>query len=163
MKRNYMANIIMKYQEQFVNFPGKQGLAIKSKQGIELFDIISCQLPGGSNLFSFWQGRGGRSPKGAVVVHLQIIEIISLFFFFFNDLHLQIIQSISTIVHWVKFSVCQQSTVTECILNLLDPSTAWGEGGGGKCYLFLLILCLQVYYWQCLGFRSLKKACWFLF
>ncbi len=23
MKRNYMVNIIMKYQEQFVNFPGK--------------------------------------------------------------------------------------------------------------------------------------------
>ncbi len=45
MKLNYMANIIMKYQEQFVNFPGKQGLAIKSKQHIELFDIISCQLP----------------------------------------------------------------------------------------------------------------------
>ncbi len=43
MKGNYIANIIMKYQEQFVNFPGKQGLAIKSKQCIELFDIISCQ------------------------------------------------------------------------------------------------------------------------
>ncbi len=42
MKRNYMANIIM---EQFVNFPGKQGLAIKSIQRIQLFDIISCQLP----------------------------------------------------------------------------------------------------------------------
>ncbi len=45
MKRNYMANIIMKYQEQFVNFPGKQGLAIKSKECFELFDIITCQLP----------------------------------------------------------------------------------------------------------------------
>ncbi len=38
-------NIIMKYQEQFVNIPGKHGLTIKSKQRIELFDIISCQLP----------------------------------------------------------------------------------------------------------------------
>ncbi len=45
MKRNYMANVIMKYQEQFVNFPGKQVLVIKSKQCIEPFDIISCQLP----------------------------------------------------------------------------------------------------------------------
>ncbi len=45
MKRNYIANIIMKYQEQFVNFPGQQGLAIKSKERIELFDISSCQLP----------------------------------------------------------------------------------------------------------------------
>ncbi len=26
-----------------------------------------------------------------------------------------------------KSSFCQESTVTECILNLLDPSTAWGE------------------------------------
>ncbi len=42
------------------------------------------------------------------------------------DLHLQIIQSISTILCYVNSSVCQQSTVTECILNLLDPSTAWG-------------------------------------
>ncbi len=41
MKQNYMANIIMKYQEQFVNFPGKQGLAIKSsKQRIELFGLL---------------------------------------------------------------------------------------------------------------------------
>ncbi len=40
-----MAKVIMKYQEQFVNFPGKQGLAIKTKQRFELFDIISCQLP----------------------------------------------------------------------------------------------------------------------
>ncbi len=31
--------------KQFVNFPGKQGLAIKSKERIEHFDIISCQLP----------------------------------------------------------------------------------------------------------------------
>ncbi len=45
MKQNYMANIIMKYQEQFVNFPGKPALAFKSKERIELFDIISCQLP----------------------------------------------------------------------------------------------------------------------
>ncbi len=44
MKRNYIANIIMKYQEQFVNFPGKQGLAMKSKRRIELFDIISNVL-----------------------------------------------------------------------------------------------------------------------
>ncbi len=66
-----MANIIMKYQEQFVNFPGKQGLPIKSKQHIELSDIISCQLPGGrGNLFSFWR-QGGNN------LHLQIIEIIS--------------------------------------------------------------------------------------
>ncbi len=42
------------YQEQYVNFPGKQGLAInlpwpalKSKQCIELFDIISWQPGGG--------------------------------------------------------------------------------------------------------------------
>ncbi len=47
MKQNYVANIIMKYQEQFVNLPGKQGLAIKNKQRIELFDIISCQLTRG--------------------------------------------------------------------------------------------------------------------
>ncbi len=59
MERNYMANIIMKYQEQFVNFPGKQGLAIKSKR-IELFDIISCQMPGGG-VINFLFGRGGRS------------------------------------------------------------------------------------------------------
>ncbi len=52
-----------------------------------------------------------------------------------------------------KSSFCQQSTVTECILNLLDPSTA----GGGQL-LFLLILCLQISYWQCLGFRSPKKG-----
>ncbi len=65
MKRNYMSNINMKYQEQFVNFPGKQGLAIKSKQRIDLFDIISCQLP-----------------------------TINLFIFF-DDLQLQIIASIS--------------------------------------------------------------------
>ncbi len=65
MKRNYMANIIMKYQEQFVNFPGKQGLAIKSKQCIERFDISSCQL------LLFLAG-------GEDDLHLQIIEIISL-------------------------------------------------------------------------------------
>ncbi len=50
-----------------------------------------------------------------------------MYFYFFYDLHLQIIQSISTLLHWVKSSVCQQSTVTECILNLLNPSTAWRE------------------------------------
>ncbi len=33
-----------------------------------------------------------------------------------------------TVLHWVKSSVCQQSTVTECILNLLDSLTAWGGG-----------------------------------
>ncbi len=56
MKQNYMGNIIMKYQEQFVNFPGKQGLAIKSK----LFDIISCQLPEmGGGIIYFPFGRGG--------------------------------------------------------------------------------------------------------
>ncbi len=48
--------------------------------------------------------------------------------FCFDDLHLQIIQSVSTLLHWVKSSICQQSTVTEWILNLLDPSTA-GRGG----------------------------------
>ncbi len=52
-----------------------------------------------------------------------------------------------------KSSFCQQSTVTECILNLLDPSTAMGGG-----QLFLLILCLQIYYWRCFGFRSPKKG-----
>ncbi len=57
MKRNYMENIIMKYQEQFVNFLGKQGLAIKSKERIELFDIISCQLARGVNYILF--GREG--------------------------------------------------------------------------------------------------------
>ncbi len=47
------------YQEQYVNFPGKQGLAfnlpwpaLKSKQRIELFDIISCQ-PGGRGIIDF--------------------------------------------------------------------------------------------------------------
>ncbi len=46
------------YQEQYVNFPGKQGLpinlpwpALKSKQCIKLFDIISCQPGAGDNLF----------------------------------------------------------------------------------------------------------------
>ncbi len=53
-----------------------------------------------------------------------------------------------------KFSFCQQSTVTEYILNLFDPSTARGEV---QLY-FLLILCLQIYYWQCLGFRSPPKG-----
>ncbi len=80
-----------------------------------------------------------------------------LIFSFFDDLHLQIIQSISTILHWVKSSVCQQITVNECILNLLNPSTA--GGGGGGLLLFLLIMCLQIYYWQCFRnvwcFRSL--------
>ncbi len=51
-----------------------------------------------------------------------------IFIFFFNDVHLKIIQPISTRLPGIKSSICQQSTVTECILNLLDPSTAWGEG-----------------------------------
>ncbi len=54
------------YQEQFVNFPGKQGFAInlpwtalKSKQHIELFDT-SCQLlEGGGGIIYFLFGRGG--------------------------------------------------------------------------------------------------------
>ncbi len=58
MKRNYMVNIIMKYQEQFVNFPGKQGLEMKSKQCIELFDIISCQLLIGGFIFFLAVGGG---------------------------------------------------------------------------------------------------------
>ncbi len=136
MKWNYMANIIMEYQEQFVNFPGKQGLAIKSNQRIELFDIISCQLRGGGGiiLFYFWQ-EGGRSTFTNYWNYFPQSSPVLLFFF--NDLHLQIIQNISTILHWVKFSVCQQSTVTECILNLLDPSTAWGGEGGQLLLIFI--------------------------
>ncbi len=70
-----------------------------------------------------------------------------------------------------KSSFCQQSTVTECILNLLDPSTQYGcvkhysaiqlnstAWGGGGQLLFLLILCLQIYYLQCLGFRFPKNG-----
>ncbi len=59
MKRNYMVNIIMKYQEQFINFPGKQGLAIKSKQCIELFDFKSCQLAGKRVIYFPCGGGGG--------------------------------------------------------------------------------------------------------
>ncbi len=45
------------------------------------------------------------------------------------------IPSISTIFHWVKSSIYQQSTVTECILNLLGPLTA---GGGAIIFIDLV-------------------------
>ncbi len=41
-----MANIIMKYQEQFINFPGKQGVAIKSKKALNFFTSSPVKYPG---------------------------------------------------------------------------------------------------------------------
>ncbi len=49
----------------------------------------------------------------------------------------------------VKSSVCQQST-DWIHIKFRTPQHNY--------YLFLLILCLQIYYWQCLGFRSPKKG-----
>ncbi len=93
-------------------FPSKQGLAInlpwpalKNKQRMSAmcFELFEVFLTSADQCF-----------------------FLLLSFFVVDDLHLQIIQSISTVLHWVKSSVCQQSTVTECILILLDHSTAWG-------------------------------------
>ncbi len=54
----------------------------------------------------------------------------------------------------VKSSVCQQSTDWMHI-KFIGPLNCQG---GGNYYLFLLILCLQIYYWQYLGFCSPKKG-----
>ncbi len=70
------------YQKQYVNFPGKQGLAInlpwpalKSKQHFEIFDIISCQPGVGDNLFYCCVYNIHVTKHNLV---LQIIENISL-------------------------------------------------------------------------------------
>ncbi len=104
-----MGNIIMKYQEQFDNFPCKQGLAIKSKERIELFDISSCQLP--------------------TIKLYDIFFIYSeLDFFFLDDLLLQIIESISP-----KASV-ENSSAQWAILYVQNAGYFYGEYYGYEHY-----------------------------
>ncbi len=121
MKWNYTAIMIMsvlgKVCHLILYFPINQGLAInlswparKNKQCFELFEVF---LTSSADQYFFGGG---------------------------DDLHLQIIQSISTVLHWIKSSICQQSTVTECIFNWLDPSTAWWRGVGGI---------ITYFYWSC--------------
>ncbi len=43
-------------------------------------------------------------------------------------------------------------------IKLIGPLNSQEVGGRGNYYLFLLILCLLIYYWQCLGFRSPQKG-----
>ncbi len=71
----------------------------------------------------------------------------------FYNLHFQIIQSISTVLHWVKASVCQQRTVTECILNLLDPLNYLG---GGAIIIFIDLVSTNILL-SMLGFLLSQK------
>ncbi len=75
---------------------------------------------------------------------LQWSRKIYHYLFFFDNLHLQIIQNISTVPHGVKSNICEQRTVTECILILLDPSTALRRGGGQLLAIFIDLVCTNI-------------------
>ncbi len=85
MKRNYMANIIMKYEEQFVNFPGKQGLAMKSKQVHWTFwhhQLSTAREEGGGGNFRFLFDRGGGIYSYKLLKLFPSKHQLSVLFFF---------------------------------------------------------------------------------
>ncbi len=163
------------YQEEYFNFPGKQWLAInlpwpalKSKQHIELFDIISCQQGGGGNLFY------------CCVYNIHVTK---------HNLVLQIIKNISPKhLSWICQS-CRLFLKFNSIhfLILLFLNAAWSADSGQIIHFCIsnqfnniLVLCfanmavnaklnyflwLPALIWRNNAWVSAfpKKACWFLF
>ncbi len=83
-----------------------------------------------------------------------------IFIFYFDDLHLQIIQAFPP--YFTGWSLAfVNKALTECI-NLLDPSAA--GGGGGAIITYFYWSCVYKYITGNAWVSALpKKACWFLF